>query len=392
MASGDVNTGGSSTTPNSPLVGKTSNLLLRGLRRAYKDGVDVYGKPLYTSPSDTTQQAWGQGSDFANQLHNAGGFGAGQQQAMDSLGGVFSGYDSAADSANSRLGSVFSGYDGAADAANSRLGGVSRGYGRLGDNNGLTGRQASAMTGTAGLGDDYAGLGTAYDPRSAAYKRLRQGVADDTLKNLGSQFTSSGRFGGGSYVGTASEGLGDALAGLDYGNMQNNINNQYRSLDSQRGIFGDVFGMGQQGVGNQFGALAGQAGTANSIFGNRMGALAGQAGTANSQFANRAGALAGQGATAGAQFGMGQTALGNQQGAIGLLGQVGASRDADSLARRMADADLFDKTKNRDWNTLGRASSLLGINQSASGSTTSNSVPWWAALLGGAATGASIFG
>jgi hypothetical protein len=138
--------------------------------------------------------------------------------------------------------------------------------------------------------------------------------------------------------------------------MSKNIDNQYRSLDSQRGIFGDQFGMGQTGVGNQ---LAG---------------------------------LGGQGATAGAQFGMGQNALGNQQGAIGLMGQIGASQDADSLAKRMADADLFDRTKNADWNTLGRATSILGGNSTASGSTTSNSVPWWAALLGGAATGASIFG
>lgn len=317
---GDVTTGGSSTTPNSKLVGQTSDMLLKGLQKAYKGGVDVYSKPLYVKPSDTTQSAWGQGSSFANDLIGSNGYGAGQQAAQDSLGGVFSG------------------------------------YGGIADNNGLTGAQSTAMTGNAGLGAKYAGLGTAYDPNSAAYKTLRQGIVDDTLSNLGSQFTSSGRFGGGSYVDTASEGLGDALAGLDYSNMQNNINNQYRSLDSQRGIFGDTFGMGQTGVGN---TLAG---------------------------------LAGQGATASQQFGMGQQALGNEQGAIGLLGQIGASKDADSLAKRMANADLFDRTKNADWNTLGRATSILGGNSTASGSTTSNSVPWWAALLGGASTGASIFG
>jgi hypothetical protein len=320
MASGDVTTGGSSTTPNSKLVGQTSDMLLKGLQGAYKGGVDVYGKPLYTDPSKATEQAWWRGGQLGNALNSSGGYGTGQKAAQDSLGGVFGG------------------------------------YGGIADNNGLTGAQGRAMTGNAGLGAKYGALGTAYDPKSAAYKTLRQGVVDDTLSNLGSQFTSSGRFGGGSYIDTASEGLGDALAGLDYNNMQNNINNQYRSLDSQRGIFGDTFGMGQQGVGNQ---LAG---------------------------------LAGQGATAGQQFGMGQTALGNRQGAIGLLGQIGASQDADSLARRMADADLFDRTQNADWNTLGRATSILGGNQTASGSTTNNSVPWWAALLGGAATGASIFG
>jgi hypothetical protein len=351
-----LTTGSSSTTPNSEQVTKTSDMLLKGLQSAYKGGVDVYGKPLYTAPSGNTQSAWGQGGNLANHLYHAGGYGNGQGAAQDSLGGVFSGYGNAGAQSGAQLGQVFGG------------------YGQLGDNNGLTDAQGGAMAGVGGLGSKYAGLGTAYDPNSSAYKQLRQGVVDDTLSNLGSQFTASGRFGGGSYVDTASEGLGDALAGLDYNNMQNNINNQYRSLDSQRGIFGDQFGMGQQGVGNQFGALAGQAGTANSIFGNQTAALGGQ------------------GATAGQQFGMGQTALGNQQGAIGLLGQIGASQDADSLAKRMADADLFDKTKNTDWNTLGRATSILGGNSTASGSTTSNSVPWWAALLGGAATGASIFG
>lgn len=317
---GDVTTGGSKTTPNSPLVGQTSDMLLKGLQKAYKGGVDVYNKPLYTKPSDTTQSAWGQGSDFANGLIGNAGFGTGQRGAMDSLGGVFSG------------------------------------YGQLGDNNGLTGGQSDAMAGNAALGGQYGALGQAYDPNSSAYKTLRGNIADDTLTGVGSLFASNGRYGSDIMGESAAEGLGNALAGLDYGNMQNNINNQYRSLDSQRGIFGDTFSMGQQGVGNQFGALAGQ------------------------------------GATAGQQFGMGQQALGNQQGAIGMLGQIGASQDADSLARRMANADLFDRTHNADWNTLGRATSILGGNAQAGGSTTSNTVPWWSALLGGAATGASIFG
>ena len=317
---GDVTTGASTTTPNSKQVTKTTDMLLGGLQDAYKGGVDVYDKPLYTGPGSTTQNAWNWGGALSNQTIANGGYAGGQREAQDSLGGVFSG------------------------------------FGGVADNNGLTGAQANAMTGNAGLGAKYAGLGTAYDPNSAAYKQLRQGIVDDTLSNLGSQFTASGRFGGGSYIDTASQGLGDALAGLDYTNMQNNINNQYRSLDAQRGIFGDTFNMGQTGVGNTLAGLSGQAGVA------------------------------------GQQFGMGQQALTNQQDAIGLLGQIGASQDADALAKRMADADLFDRTKNADWNTLGRATSILGGTAGASGSTTSNTVPWWSLLLGGAATGASIFG
>jgi hypothetical protein len=269
---------------------------------------------------------------------------------------------------------VFSGYGSAGAQSGAQLGQVFGGYGQLGDNNGLTDAQSGAMSGVGGLGAKYAGLGSAYDQSAPGYATLRAKLQNDTATGIYSDFNNSGLFGSDVNMKSAGEGIGNALAGLDYGNYQNSVNNKYRSLDSQRGIFGDVFGMGQQGVGNQFGALAGQAGTANSIFGNQTAALGGQ------------------GATAGQQFGMGQTALDNQQGAIGMLGQIGASQDADSLASRMADADLFDRTKNADWNTLGRATSILGGNATAGGSTTSNTVPWWAALLGGAATGASIFG
>ena len=317
---GDVTTGGSSTTPNSPLVRKTSDTLLRGLMDTYKGGVDTYNKPLYTGPSSNTQHAWNYGSAVANNLVNTGGFGMGQQDAMSSLGGI------------------------------------GAGFGQIADNNGLTDAQSSAMTGNAGLGAKYAGLGTAYDPNSAAYKTLRQGIVDDTLSNLGSQFTASGRFGGGSYVDTASQGLGDALAGLDYTNMQNNINNQYRSLDAQRGIFGDQFGMGQTGVGNTLAGLSGQAGVA------------------------------------GQQFGMGQTALQNRNDAVDRLTGIGSAIDASQLASRMADYDLFTRKQDADWEALARASSILGGTAGAAGSTTTNNVPFWAALLGGAATGASIFG
>lgn len=317
---GDVTTGASTTTPNSKQVTKTTDMLLGGLQDAYKGGVDVYDKPLYTGPGSTTQNAWNWGGALSNQTIANGGYAGGQREAQDSLGGVFSG------------------------------------FGGVADNNGLTGAQANAMTGNAGLGAKYAGLGTAYDPNSAAYKQLRQGIVDDTLSNLGSQFTASGRFGGGSYIDTASQGLGDALAGLDYTNMQNNINNQYRSLDAQRGIFGDTFNMGQTGVGNTLAGLSGQAGVA------------------------------------GQQFGMGQQALTNQQDAINSLTQIGAAQDASSLASRLADYDLFTRKQDADWEALARASSILGGTAGASGSTTSNTVPWWSLLLGGAATGASIFG
>jgi hypothetical protein len=174
----------------------------------------VFNKSLFVGAGQGTRNAWDAGNDFAGGLNDAGGFGYGQRGAMDGLGG---------------------------------------------------------------LGGKYGALGGAYDPNSDAYKRLRQGIADDTMKEVGSQFTASGRFGGGSHVSTAAEGLGDALAGLDYGNMQNDINNRYRSLDSQRSIFGDQFGMGQQALGNQMGAIDRLTGIGGAQDANRQGQRLGNA-------------------------------------------------------------------------------------------------------------------
>ena len=83
---------------------------------------------------------------------------------------------------------------------------------------------------------------------------------------------------------------------------------------------------------------------------------------------------------------MGQQALTNQQDAINSLTQIGAAQDADSLAGRLADYDLFTRTNDADWEAISRASSILSGTAGASGSTTTNNIPWWSALLGTAAT------
>jgi len=69
------------------------------------------------------------------------------------------------------------------------------------------------------------------------YARLRQNVMDDTLSNIGSQFTNSGRFGGGSYRETAGEGVGNALAGMDYANFQNDQQRQMQAAQMMPGMF-----------------------------------------------------------------------------------------------------------------------------------------------------------
>ncbi len=265
---GDVTTSGSSNTPTNKNVQPTLDMLLKGLQSEYKGGVDVFNKSLYSPVGQGTQNAWAQGTKNANGLISGGGFNSAQQ---------------------------------------------------------------GAMSGTQALGGQYGALGQAYDPNSPAYQQLRSKVQNDTATGIYSDFNNSGLFGSDVNMKSAGQGIGDALAGLDYGNMQNNINNQYRSLDSQKGIYDTLFGQGQQGILNK-------------------------------------------------------------NDAIGQLAGIGAGQDANRQAQLLGENDLFRRQNDSGWEALTRGSSILSGTAGVGGSTSSSSVPWWAALLGGAATGASIFG
>jgi len=255
---GSVETSSSSSTSANPHVQPTVSKLMQGLQGQYDSGVKVFNKSLYPGVGTGTQNAWSRGASNANSLLAGGGFNAPQSGAMSTLGGVRSGY---------------------------------------------------------------AGLSNAYAQDAPGYQTMRQNLMDDAVKNVGAGFNASGRFGGGSYIDSATESAVNAIAPLDYQNFQNNVNNQYRSLDSQAGIASSLFGMGQQGI------------------------------------ANRA-------------------------GAIGALGGIGASQDADALARRQAENDLHRRQNDAGWDTLSRASSILSGTAGAGGTNTSQQVPWWAMAAG----------
>lgn len=64
---------------------------------------------------------------------------------------------------------------------------------------------------------------------------------------------------------------------------------------------------------------------------------------------------------------------------------AGSILDADSLAKRQADAQLFDQQQNSGWNDYARASSILNGTAQAAGQTTTNTTPtapWWQQALG----------
>lgn len=133
---------------------------------------------------------------------------------------------------------------------NSAQSGATSGLNSLYNNGGLTSAQSGALSNEQGLGSQYAALGQAYDPNSAAYQTLRTNALNDAVTAVGSGFNSAGRYGGGSYINDATTAGTEALAGLDYANMQNDINNQYASLQGQQGVNSNTFNMGQTGATN----------------------------------------------------------------------------------------------------------------------------------------------
>jgi hypothetical protein len=69
------------------------------------------------------------------------------------------------------------------------------------------------------------------------YAQLRQKAASDALQTVGKSFGNSGRFGGGSYLQSAGEGVGNAIAGMDYVNYQSDVSRQQQAAGMLPGLF-----------------------------------------------------------------------------------------------------------------------------------------------------------
>lgn len=155
------------------------------------------------------------------------------------------------------------------------------------------------------------------------YAAMRARVADDAGAMANATFTNSGRFGGGTHREGLGEGIGNALAGMD---MQNYENRLGRMLGGNQALAG----IGQTAMGNAGGAASSMPG----LFSGTL--LPGQAHLA--------------------------------------AGQI---LDADTLATRQDDARRFDETQNAGWNTLQRGSSIFAGTAPVSGTTKTESQPWW---------------
>jgi hypothetical protein len=79
--------------------------------------------------------------------------------------------------------------------------------------------------------------GKRFGQNDAQYQQLRQKAIDDTLTNVGSQFTASGRFGGGSYIDKATESVGNVAAGMDMNRLAQDEARQAQAAGMLPGLF-----------------------------------------------------------------------------------------------------------------------------------------------------------
>lgn len=69
------------------------------------------------------------------------------------------------------------------------------------------------------------------------YATLRAKAADDAATAANATFTNSGRFGGGSHRQGLGEGIGNAIAGMDYANYQNDQQRQMQAAGMLPGLY-----------------------------------------------------------------------------------------------------------------------------------------------------------
>lgn len=94
---------------------------------------------------------------------------------------------------------------------------------------------SSAMNGAISDFGDVA-AGNRFGMADPGYAALRAKVGDDTLTDVNSIFTGSGRFGSGSHVKNATSELGNVYAGMDYQNHQNDIARQQQAAQMMPGL------------------------------------------------------------------------------------------------------------------------------------------------------------
>lgn len=98
-------------------------------------------------------------------------------------------------------------------------------------------------SGISGAIGDFADVaaGNRFGTNDPGFAALRQRTIDDTLNSVNKSFSNANLFGSDANVRAASEGVGNAIAGLDYGNYQQDIARQQQAS----AILPQLFSAGQ---------------------------------------------------------------------------------------------------------------------------------------------------
>lgn len=93
--------------------------------------------------------------------------------------------------------------------------------------------------GVSGATSDFADIaaGNRFGTNDPGYAAMRAKVADDVGTASNALFTTSGRFGSGSHANDFSEGMTNALSGMDYQNFQNDQQRQMQAAGMLPGLY-----------------------------------------------------------------------------------------------------------------------------------------------------------
>lgn len=351
MGGGGTKTETQTSGSTNPMVDTTVTKLLTGLGTQVDKGTAVFDKSLYAGMSDTTK----------------GGINALVARANEGQPGLDAAYGWANNTVanggyNAAMTKALSGYQGVANAGgyNSALRNAEKGYQSVADAGGYNQALTQAQSGVQNYLKES-------QTNAPGYAALRQRGIDDALTGVGSSFLTDGRFGSSAMGDAAGEAASDVALGYDYQNYTDRLGRQLQGNEALAGI-------GQTALGNRMGALSGVAGVGQTAMGNQMGALSGVAGLGQSAMANAGGAANSLPGFANARLQPAQMQI-----------AAGQMLDADAQARLQGENDLFRRTNDAGWSTLGQASSILAGNAAAStqqSSVTTPTAPMWQQLLG----------
>jgi hypothetical protein len=167
-----------------------------------------------------------------------------------------------------------------------------------------------------------------------------------TADDVNRQFSMSGRYGSGAHTGVLTEELGNLRDRMASNNWQQNVANE-------RGLLGDISGVGSQTLGQQQGLLGDIRGLRQSDLSNRMGAVGMLGDEQQQRFGNEMGIV-------GAKTGLQQQNIANRLGASGML----SGEQQQQLANQMGITGARAGLEQQGWqNQMGALGAQAGQEQ-----------------------------